>query len=178
MQKKVDYCVVLNFWFSEAVKPNWFIKNFDFDKLITEKFENIYLMAKMNALEHWKKTPEGTLALIITLDQFPRNMFRNLAKSFESDSAALSLTKYALDNKMDENLNFEQKQFLYMPLMHSENISDQELSLTLFSSNNIYAKRHWAIIKMFNRFPHRNKILGRKSTQEELEFLETPNSSF
>ncbi len=178
MLKEIDFSVVLNFWFSDTVKPNWFIKDFDFDKLITQKFENIYLIAKTEQLDYWKKTPEGCLALIITLDQFPRNMFRNLPQSFETDSKALSLTKYALDNKMDKSLNLEQKQFLYMPLMHSENLNDQELSVTLFLYDNTYAKRHWEIIKNFNRFPHRNKILGRRSTKEEIEFLQTPNSSF
>ena len=178
MLTEVDFSVVLNFWFSEGVKPNWFIKDFEFDKLITQKFENIYLMAKIEKLDQWTQTPEGCLALIIALDQFPRNMFRDLPQSFETDSKALSLTKYALDNKMDKNLNSEQKQFLYMPLMHSENLKGQELLLTLFLSENTYARRHWEIIKTFNRFPHRNKILGRESTKEDLEFLQTPNSSF
>jgi uncharacterized protein (DUF924 family) len=177
MLREIDFSVVLNFWFSQAVKPKWFIKDFEFDKLIAQKFENIYSMAKTEKLDQWMKTPEGCLAIIITLDQFPRNMFRGLPQSFETDSRALSLTKYALDNKMDKNLNFEQKQFLYMPLMHSETLNDQELSLTLFLSNS-YAKRHWEIIKTFKRFPHRNKILGRESIKEELEFLQTPNSSF
>lgn len=177
MQEAIDSSVILNFWFSEEVKPKWFVKDINLDKLITEKFQNVYQAAKMQTLT-WKKTPEGCLALVIILDQFSRNMFRGLAKSFESDAIALSLTKYALDNQMDKDLNLEQKQFLYMPLMHSENINDQELSLSLFTADDIYAKRHWEIIKMFNRFPHRNEILGRISTKEELEFLKTPNSSF
>ena len=108
-------------------------------------------------------------------------MFRDTPQAFTTDSKALELSKYAIKNSYDQQLNNEQKQFLYMPLMHSENLEDQELCVRLFAFNDYsleYAKSHQRIIKLFGRFPHRNNILGRKSTDVELEFLQQPNSSF
>ena len=116
-----------------------------------------------------------------TLDQFSRNMFRELPESYATDSKALSITKYAITKKLDEELSTDHKMFLYMPLMHSENLEDQKLCVQLFKDNpkeKHYAEMHLRIIERFGRFPHRNNALGRKSTEEELQFLTTPNSSF
>jgi uncharacterized protein (DUF924 family) len=172
---------IIDFWFDPKVKPLWFSKNEKFDKLIKDKFLSLYEQAASGELDTWKATSEGILALVIVLDQFPRNMFRNNPKSFASDDKALSCAKEAIQKNLDKNLNEEQKHFLYMPFMHSEHLEDQELSLKLFHDQPEaykYAKAHYDIIKRFGRFPHRNKILNRSSTPEELEFLKQPNSSF
>ncbi|MES2215549.1 MAG: DUF924 family protein [Pseudomonadota bacterium] len=178
--KSYDYQNVLDFWFSRENKPKWFDKDKDFDQIITDKFLDLYEAAAVGALDAWKESAFGVLALIIILDQFPRNMFRNDAKSFASDTLALSLTKEAIARNMDKALNTEQKQFLCMPLMHSEDLEDQHLSVEIFAGTNAstYATMHMEIIARFGRFPHRNNVLGRKSTEEEIRFLTTPNSSF
>lgn len=171
---------VIDFWFSQENKPKWYIKDKEFDKIISEKFLDYYKEAALGNLDHWKLSPEGTLSLIILLDQFPRNMFRGHPKSFSTDSKALSITKEVIAKGLDKNLSTEYKQFLFMPLMHSENLEDQNLSAQLFINDpysHEYAKRHMEIIKKFGRFPHRNVILGRISKEEEVSFLTTPNSS-
>jgi uncharacterized protein (DUF924 family) len=139
-----------------------------FDQLITERFEPLYLSFKDKILNAWVNQPEVLLALVILFDQLPRNMYRGTSKSFETDSKAIVLTHYAIRKKLDVGLDSEKNQFLYMPLMHSENINDQELSLELFKSTNTFAKTHYDIIKQFGRFPHRNDILDRISTPEEI----------
>lgn len=174
---------VLSFWFSEAVRPKHFIKDVTFDKEITDKFLKIYEHANSNNLNEWNQTAEGCLALIILLDQFPRNMFRNDSKSFDSDKIAREISKQAIDNKFDIELTKEQCAFLYLPFMHSEDLNEQELSVKLYEelgveSNLNFAIAHRDIIAKFNRFPHRNEILKRESTQEEIEFLKQPNSGF
>lgn len=172
---------IINFWFCSQNKEKWFYKDPIFDKEITSKFLPIYEMAVDGELDHWKESALGTLALIIILDQFPRNMFRNMAKSFVTDDKALLLTKFAIYQKMDDGLSDDYKQFLYMPLMHSENLEDQILCFNLFAYDSqiqSYAKMHMDIIEKFGRFPHRNKIVDRNSTDEELRFLKMQNSSF
>ena len=173
---------IIDFWFSKENQPLWFAKNKKFDDLIKNKFHNVYQQAASGNLDHWKNTPEGLLALIIILDQFPRNMFRDKAQAFATDEKALYFTKYAINHGLNNKLSKkEYKHFLYLPLMHSENLTDQKLCLDLFKEQEEplkHAKLHYNIINKFGRFPHRNKILGRTSTQEELEFLAQPNSSF
>jgi len=181
-QGKYSYDDVLNFWFAEENKPKWFDKDENFDTAITENFTDLYKIIASGVLDHWKESALGSLALIITLDQFSRNMFRELPESYATDSKALSITKYAITKKLDEELSTDHKMFLYMPLMHSENLEDQKLCVQLFKDNpkeKHYAEMHLRIIiERFGRFPHRNNALGRKSTEEELQFLTTPNSSF
>lgn len=172
---------IIDFWFLEGNQDKWFSKDPIFDEEIAQKFLPIYEMAENGLLDDWKESVIGTLALIILQDQFPRNMFRNSARSFASDPKALSLAKFAIAAKMDEGLSNDYKQFLYMPLMHSENLEDQILCCKLFAYDpkiENYAKMHMAIIEKFGRFPHRNKILARESTDEELRFLTMPNSGF
>jgi uncharacterized protein (DUF924 family) len=169
---------LINFWFQEKHKPNWFAKDPAFDQLIIEKFEPLYISLKDQKLDAWLNKSEILLALVILFDQFPRNMYRGTAKSFETDAKALDLTQYALRKNMDVDLTVEQKQFLYMPLMHSESLVDQALSIKLFGPTHTFAQSHFDIIKKFGRFPHRNDILGRSSTPAELEFLKGPGSSF
>jgi uncharacterized protein (DUF924 family) len=172
---------IFDFWFSNEVKVKWFAKDVNFDQEIRDKFEIYYEAAKTGILDSWENSPLGTLALIIILDQFPRNMFRGTDLSFATDYLALAHTKKAIEKNFGAELTKEQKQFLYMPLMHSENLENQMLSVELFSrlhENNEFAIKHMEIIKRFGRFPHRNDILKRKSTDEEITFLSGPNSSF
>jgi uncharacterized protein (DUF924 family) len=177
----VKYNAVLDFWYSPINKTKWFIQDPAFDNEILNKFFIFYQSALKNELKDWANTPHGSLALVIILDQFPRNMFRGTAKSYVTDEMALSITKKAISIGFDQKLNLQEKQFLYMPLMHSENIEDQKLSVELFvfDQNSLsYAKKHKDIIERFGRFPHRNLILDRNSTKEEVSFLKQPGSSF
>ena len=177
----MDYNVVIDFWFNN--KQKWFVKEPEFDTLIKERFLTVYNQAINRELENWKNKAESLLSLVLVLDQFPRNMFRDTPQAFSGDEISLFLVKEAIEKGFDLKLNSDQRMFLYMPLMHSELLLDQELSVELYSKmKNIntlnYAIAHHDIIVRFGRFPHRNKILGRISTLQELEFLRTPNSSF
>lgn len=151
-----NYQDVLDFWFSTENKPKWFYKSEDFDKLITQKFNNLYQDATLGLLDYWQDSISGTLALIIIFDQFSRNMFRGDPQSFAADFKALSLTKQALLKEMDKTLDADQKLFLYMPLMHSESLKDQELCVQLLekdSQDTKYAKMHLEIIKKIWKIP-------------------------
>ena len=188
---------ILDFWFSERVKPFWFKKDAEFDREIQNKFLATYNLAAADELNHWKNNSYAILALIILLDQFPRNMFRDSPQAFATDEQAVQLTKYALQQKCprlpgactqslgvnDRDLCIEKRQFLYMPLMHSEKSADQQQSVDIFAKLGKkdylkYAIAHQEVIDRFGRFPHRNIILGRESTATEIEFLTQPGSSF
>lgn len=174
---------VLKFWFKELGPTKWFEKNESIDLEIKKRFLPILDVAKKVELYSWRHTPEGRLAEIIVLDQFSRNIYRNDKRSFEVDNLALSLAQEAIYQKADQELSPDKKAFLYMPFMHSESLAIQGLSLNLYKQKGLennfeFAKRHFEIIERFGRFPHRNSILGRLSTKEELDFLKTPNSSF
>ncbi len=178
--QKSKYLEVLLFWFDKDHKKKWFVKDKDFDDEITFKFHYLYndIATKFNYLD---RSLEEILAAIVVLDQFSRNMFRDSPKAFATDAQALTLTKYFIHNSIDQLLSNECKHFVYMPLMHSENLEDQELCVKLLEFDHSaceYAKIHRDIIKRFNRFPHRNSIFSRESTIEELEFLKERNSSF
>lgn len=171
---------ILSFWFSEENKPYWFAKNEEFDKKIIEQFMPIYNDLERKEIED---NPKNTLAQIILFDQFPRNMFRNDEKSFATDGKARMLARRVLKKEYDNEYSNEEKPFSYMPFMHSENLDDQNLCIELFTKlgnkeSLHFAELHRDIIKKYSRFPHRNKILGRESTAEEIEFLKQPNSSF
>ena len=194
---------VLNFWFgsgesaleSSAEKSSiWWLKNEQVDREITERFADVTEEVNSGTqYSDWRKTTRGCLASIICLDQFPRNMYRNTPRSFAYDSAALGLTQFMVESGVDQDLMPVYRTFVYLPYEHSENLSDQELSVRLYESLvNIvhedekplfqeylgFAISHYEIIKKFSRFPHRNKILGRVSSEEEKEFLTRPGSSF
>ena len=183
MSKSTNPNNVLKFWFSERVKSLWFKKEEEFDREIRKRFIDTYQLAKTGALDSWRNNAAHTLALIIVLDQFPRNMFRNTSQAFATDSQAVELTKYAVENDYHFDLTEEQQAFLYMPLMHSENKENQKKCVELFKKlgredNLKFAIKHNEVIDRFGRFPHRNKILGRQSTAAEKEFLTQPGSSF
>ena len=176
---------VLNFWFIEIKPQQWFQKNEGFDRLVKERFSDAYDLAVQGIFDDWRETPEGALALVILLDQFPRNMFRNTPRSFATDTVALEVAKTAIEKSYDQVLTTQQKSFLYLPFEHSEKLEDQEMSLSLFegikNENPVaydYAVQHYDIIKEFNRFPHRNKILSRPNTEQEERFLAQPGSGF
>lgn len=180
---KYQFAEVLDFWFSEQVKPLWFKKSEEFDREIKKRFESMYLQAKTGELDQWRSVPHSALALIIVFDQFPRNMYRQTPQAFATDEQGVELTKYAIAHNYQLSLTNEQQVFLYMPLMHSEDRTDQALSVELFTKlgkedNLQFARKHQEIIDRFGRFPHRNQILGRESTTAEKEFLAQPGSSF
>lgn len=177
------YQEVLKFWFQEIDQSLWWLKDDNFDQLIIQKFSHIHQKAICCELFEWRKVPEGRLAEIIILDQFSRNMFRNSPLSFAYDSLALALSQEAISVKADKKLNPIQRSFLYLPFMHSESMKIHEIAIDLFEKNGIKSNldfeiKHKVIIEKFGRYPHRNKILGRISTQEEREFLKQPNSGF
>lgn len=174
---------VINFWFEEIEANQRFKKDLDFDKLIKERFGETHARATQGLLYTWREHPLDALAEIIVLDQFSRNMFRDSAEAFAYDTLALVLAQEAIRRKFDAQLEPTQKAFLYMPFMHSESAEIHEIALFLFDhpgleDNFNYELKHKEIIDRFDRYPHRNAILKRESTAEELEFLSQPGSSF
>ncbi len=179
-----DFAEILTFWFKETEPEKWFIKDDKFDELVCERFEKLIKRALNGELDHWAKSADGLLALIILLDQMTRNVDRDTPMAFAGDKMALNLTLTGLDrgylDQFDEQNN---RHFLLMPMMHAEDLAVQEASLPLFEKYAApqayeYAVKHKVIIERFGHFPHRNKILGRPSTAEEEEFLKGPDSSF
>ncbi len=171
------------FWFEETLPQQWFQKNDNFDALVRERFAVTYEMACDGLCNHWNRDVDGCLALVLLLDQFPRRMFYNTAKAYETDSKALLMAKYAVKKGFDQCLDVAKRRFLYLPFKHSETVEDQERSVALFEMikeddpvSYEYAKRHLAIIKAFGRFPQRNETLDRETTKEEEHYLEQPVS--
>jgi len=174
---------ILNFWFQEIEQSQWWVKDLVFDQSIIDKFSVIHQMANSCELFEWRKTAKGRLAEIIILDQFSRNMYRDTPRAFASDTLALALAQEAIAVGADKSLNDIERNFLYMPFMHSESLAIHEVAVKLYSQNGIsssidFENKHKIIIEHFGRYPHRNEILNRKSTYEELEFLTQANSSF
>ena len=174
---------IIGFWFDEIESKQWFVKDLAFDQMLIERFSDIHVQASQCELFEWRHSAEGCLAEVIILDQFSRNMFRDTARAFAYDALALALAQSAIAAGYDQNLSAQQRSFLYMPFMHSESIKVHDVALKLFSDNGIQANvdfelKHRDIIERFARYPHRNEILGRESTQEEKEFLTQPGSSF
>ena len=174
---------ILNFWFIECKPKQWFKKNEDFDQMIEKSFSSAIEDAIEGKLDSWEETETGCLALIILLDQFTRNVFRDTPRAFAGDERALALSQLCFNNDYLTKLDIHKRQFMLMPMMHSENIAVQDTALPLFKKyasekDYEYAEKHRDIIARFGRFPHRNVILGRKSSNEEIEFLKQPGSSF
>ncbi len=179
----MNYQEILDFWFNPEHQSLWFSKSDTFDQKIRQNFSKVHAQAVQAELWSWRKTADGRLAEIIVLDQFSRNLYRDQPLAFAQDGLALALAQEAIRLNLDAQLNPEQRSFLYMPFMHSESKMMHEFALKLFQRlgnpvNLDYEKRHKKIIERFGRYPHRNKILGRESTPEELEFLNQPGSSF
>ncbi|TVP51809.1 MAG: DUF924 domain-containing protein [Halomonas sp.] len=174
---------VLRFWFDELTPAQWFEKDPEMDRMITERFGVLHGQTAHCECYAWRQTAEGRLAEIIVLDQFSRNIYRDDARAFATDALALALAQEAVAARADAELSSEQRVFLYMPYMHSESVAIHELAMELFDQpgleNNLdFEVRHKAIIDRFGRYPHRNELLGRPSTEEELAFLQQPGSSF
>ena len=179
----MNYDDVLSFWFSEIAPSKWWIKDTHFDALITDRFLALHKQANNCELFQWRNSAKGRLAEIIVLDQFSRNIFRDLPKAFSSDSLALALSQEAIALGKDKELNKIERSFLYMPYMHSESVTIHEVALELYNGNDIQSNvdfeiKHRNIILEFGRYPHRNSILDRASTVEEIAFLKQPGSSF
>jgi uncharacterized protein (DUF924 family) len=173
---------IIKFWFGLDPKQ-WYRRDEKLDAEITARFGDSYAALKGGVPESWLQSPQGFLAAVIVLDQFPRNMFRGSARAFATDGAALALAKRAIEEGIDAKLPPVQRAFLYMPFQHAEDEGDQARSVALFTAlgnpdNLDFAQRHTAVIDRFGRFPHRNETLGRESTPEEREFLKQPGSSF
>lgn len=167
---------VLSFWFSDEMRSRWFASTPELDQEIKRRFEAHWQAAVAGQLNDWKHSAEGSLALVIVLDQFPLNMYRGQAKSFSSEAQAIEVAAQAVSHAQDHILEAEQQAFLYMPFMHSESLKDQDQSVALFNKAGLdhsfrFAKHHRDIIVRFGRFPHRNAILGRTSTDAEIEYL-------
>ena len=195
---------VLSFWFGDLregelpekeKQMTWWMKSEEFDDLVRRKFEKYVLLAEKGELSHWLETPLGTVAFIVVVDQFPRNIYRDTPGAFSRDALALSVCLGGIKKGFDRDLHPTHRTFFYLPLMHSESPEIQSLSVEKYSAlekeyvphpqiretlacSTDFAGRHFDIIKRFGRYPHRNAALGRESTPEETEFLKEPGSSF
>jgi uncharacterized protein (DUF924 family) len=192
MKHKSTAAEVLAFWFGPPGErgkrqKRWFEKSDAFDREVRERFLPFYEEAATGKLAHLKESAEDCLALIVLLDQFPRNMFRGTPRAFATDAMALEMARHAVARGFDRALLPVERLFVYLPFEHSESLEDQERSCELTrpldaypETNDVYryALLHRDIIRRFGRFPHRNAILGRTSTPEEIEFLKGPGSSF
>lgn len=167
---------ILEFWYKPENAAQWFSSTSELDIEIRIRYLHVWKQALDGKLTDWRESASGCLALAIILDQFPLHIFRGSPKSFSSESAAIEVAKSAIDRGLDKHIPEEQVAFLYMPLMHSEDKNDQDLSVQLFESAGLkqnikFARHHRDLVHRFGRFPHRNKILGRESTAEELAYL-------
>ena len=185
---------IIAFWFEDdrsVTRPKWFQRDDAFDAEIRARFGALTEQAQAGALDAWAETPDGALALLIVLDQFPRNLFRGDARAFASDARARAIARrVVLERQWDRGFSNPEKTFLYLPFEHSEDMAEQDLSVALFEgmrddplrrapgSNIDYAWRHWIVIRRFGRFPHRNAALGRASTPEEETYLAQPGAGF
>ena len=163
---------VTHFWFDELSVDDWFGSSAEVDEQITERFQELWEEQKSKIASDFLATPKTALAAIILFDQFPRNIFRGTAEAFATDHLALQIAKEVIDRETDHKLTEDQRSFLYMPFMHSEDLEDQTRCLGLFTAlgteDNIkFAKAHRDIILQYGRFPHRNAVLGRESRPEE-----------
>ncbi|MEE4242613.1 MAG: DUF924 family protein [Desulfopila sp.] len=174
---------VLKFWFDDTSPAQWWKKDEDFDEVIRQRFTAVHRQAVRCELFYWRSTAHGRLAEILILDQFSRNMFRNSPQAFANDPLALALAQEAVACGADRQMSAVKRSFFYLPFMHSESRIIHEEAEKLYSqpgleSNLEWEIKHRKIIERFNRYPHRNDILGRQSTAEEREFLKQPGSSF
>lgn len=174
---------VLQFWFDDIPQSAWWKKDSDFDTLIKHRFGDLHKQAVANELFNWRESPQGSLAEIIILDQFSRNIYRDLPESYAFDSQALTLAQTAIEKGFDKQLTAEKCKFLYLPFMHSESRAIHKTAVGLFKAlgdeNTLdFEMKHKVIIDKYGRYPHRNEVLGRQSSSEEVEFLKQPNSGF
>ena len=177
------YQAILDFWFNESDPAMWWQKSADFDVLIKNRFGALHSKATKGECVDWRTSAKGALAEVIVLDQFSRNMYRDTAQSFDNDPLALALAQFAIEKGLDADLSQTEKSFLYLPFMHSESAIIHQYAVRLYTnlgsdSNLQFELKHKAIIDQFGRYPHRNAVLGRTSTEAEKLFLTQPDSSF
>jgi uncharacterized protein (DUF924 family) len=193
---KQAIATILRFWFGDPQVDDsyqqrrklWFRKRPQVDQEIRDRFQSLYDRAVAGEFSDWQRSPQGSLALLLLFDQFPRNMFRDSAQAFATDPLALAIAEAAIVQDFDQLLEPIRRIFVYLPLEHSENLDHQRRSVELFRQLHSqhpefadildYAIRHQQVIERFGRFPHRNQWLDRPSTPEEMEFLQQPGSSF
>lgn len=171
---------ILDFWFSEEVKPKWFRSTHEFDELIRQRYEKTWGLARAGTYDYWEQEPEGALALVIILDQFPLNMFRDDARQYSTEARAREVARHSIEKGFDKDMQAAQRAFLYLPFMHSESLEDQDFAVQLYQQAGLednlrYAQHHRDVIQRFGRFPHRNEALGRESTEQEIEYLKKSN---
>jgi len=174
---------ILEFWFDDLEPSQWWRRDTVLDKQMTDKYLDVHACANKCELYEWRSTAKGRLAEIIVLDQFSRNIYRDKARSFASDPLALALAQEAILAGADKALSEVERSFLYVPFMHSESLIIHRVAVSLYEALGIQANldfelKHKSIIDRFGRYPHRNEILGRRSTAAEIEFLSQPGSSF
>lgn len=185
---------ILAFWFADGpdqFRQAWFTKDAAFDAEVARQFGALVVPARKGALDGWAETPEGALALLLLLDQFPRNLFRGTREAFASDAHALALARrVVLEQRLDLRLTPTQRVFLYLPFEHAEGMEAQNVSVALFeglrdwpahaapAGTIAYAWAHRAVIARFGRFPHRNGVLARESTPAERAYLAPPGAGF
>lgn len=170
---------ILSFWLDEVGPEGWYSAGAACDARVTERFADAWAAAARGAMDGWLSNPRGALALVVLLDQFPRNMFRGEARAFATDALARSMAKHAIDHGWDMRIPEPERQFFYLPLMHSESLCDQDRGVRMFltrmpdsgADNLVHAKAHRDVIRRFGRFPYRNAALGRETTPGEAEFL-------
>jgi len=172
---------VIDFWFRDEHRKLWFRSNPEFDQRIRERFLGTWEAAGARLLDPWKDTSDGALALVIVLDQFPLNMFRGQPESFSTEAAAREVAEHAIASGLHARMAADARPFLYLPFMHSEDLADQDHSVSLFETSGLadnlrWARHHREVIRRFGRFPHRNAILGRPSTVEETAWLASPEA--
>lgn len=177
------YQSVLQFWFEELEPAKWWKKDVELDGQIAKRFTDLHEQARQGELFSWRENAHSSLAEVIVLDQFSRNIYRDSAKAFENDGMALVLAQTAIDKGFDQQLSQAQRSFLYLPFMHSESLVIHEQAEALYIALGIpdnldFERKHKLIIERFGRYPHRNAILGRVSSEEEERFLKQPGSSF
>ena len=193
--------LVYDFWFGDILtNPNakdrnsfWYMGGKAVDQQIHEQFEPLVLLAQAMKLEDWKQSAEGSMALIILLDQFPLNMYRGEKRAYATEQHSVDVCLHGITNKQDKMLSFYERTFFYLPLEHSESAEHQELSIQHYTAlyeeaedryknpaqNALqYAIDHKAIIDQFGRYPHRNRVLGRESTKEEIKYLEEGGATY
>ncbi|UWS09709.1 DUF924 family protein [Phaeobacter inhibens] len=170
---------ILDFWLVSTGEKGWYVQDDALDQEIRRRFETTWEAACEGKCDHWRSGPKGVLAYIILTDQFPRNMFRGEAQAFATDTLALAAAKCAISKSWDMKIDEPQRQFFYLPLMHSENLCDQERCVRLMlermpkngASNLLHARAHREVIRQFGRFPYRNEALSRSSTAPEMDYV-------
>ena len=177
MSANVNPSAVLEFW-RGAGHERWFTQNPDFDKEVRDRFSGLHEAAAAGRLRAWEETAEGAIALVIVLDQFSRNIFRGTARAFSADPLARDVSRRAIARGFDREVEPAMRSFFYVPFMHSENLADQDYCLELYRASGDaegikYAEIHRDAIQRFGRFPHRNEMLGRKSSGDEIAYLDS-----